>query len=164
MLGEFRAAAAGTGDVAHVAREIDRRIRPYLLDTEDFVTGVLVDIDHDGHFTVVSCGHPAPILMGTDGDIESLVLDHSPPFGLGVDPLVARGTLVRGDRLLLFTDGLIEARSPGGGFVDPWEFFSKVEGSEFDSALDLLVTSLQRAAGNAIDDDLALLLACYDPV
>ena len=28
VLGEFRAAAAGTGDVAHVAREIDRRIRP----------------------------------------------------------------------------------------------------------------------------------------
>ena len=39
VLGEFRAAAAGTGDVAHVAREIDRRILPYLPDPEDFVTG-----------------------------------------------------------------------------------------------------------------------------
>ena len=48
VLGEFRAAAAGAGDVAHVAREIDRRILPYLLDAEDFVTGVLVDIEHDG--------------------------------------------------------------------------------------------------------------------
>ena len=45
VLGEFRAAAAGTGDVAHVAREIDRRIPPYLPDAEDFVTGVLVDIE-----------------------------------------------------------------------------------------------------------------------
>ena len=44
VLGEFRAAAAGPGDVAHVAREIDRRILPYLPDAEDFVTGVLVDI------------------------------------------------------------------------------------------------------------------------
>ncbi len=62
VLGEFRAAAAGTGEVAHVAREIDRRIVRYLPDPEDFVTGVLVDIEHDGRFSVVSCGHPAPVL------------------------------------------------------------------------------------------------------
>ena len=56
-----------TGDVAHVAREIDRRIRAYLPDAEDFVTGVLVDIEHDGHFSVVSCGHPAPVLLTSRG-------------------------------------------------------------------------------------------------
>lgn len=164
VLGEFRAAAAGVGDVAHVAREIDRRIRPYLLDTEDFVTGVLVDIEHDGGFTVASCGHPAPILLGAGGDVESVVLDHSPPFGLGVDPVVARGRLTVGDRLLLFTDGMIEARAPGGGFVDPSVFLPQVARADFDSALDLLLTVLKREAGHAIDDDLALLLACYDPI
>ena len=70
VLGEFRAAAAGPGDVAHVAREIDRRILPYLPDAEDFVTGVLVDIEHDGRFDVVSCGHPAPVLMTAGGDVS----------------------------------------------------------------------------------------------
>ena len=63
VLGEFRAAAASAGDVAHVAREIDRRIVPYLPDAEDFVTGILVDIRADGRFDVVSCGHPAPVLL-----------------------------------------------------------------------------------------------------
>jgi serine phosphatase RsbU (regulator of sigma subunit) len=162
VLGEFRAAAAGGGDVAHVAREIDRRVQPYLLDTEDFVTGVLVDIEPDGHFSVVSCGHPAPVLLTSQG-VEPVELDHSPPLGLGVVPVPARGHMARGDRLLLFTDGLIEARSPDGAFIDPAPFLLEVGKADFDSALDGLLDSLRHAARHALGDDLALLLACYDP-
>ena len=163
VLGEFRAAAAGPGDVAHVAREIDRRILPYLPDGEDFVTGVLVDINHDGGFDIVSCGHPAPVLLSAQGVVETVELDHSPPLGLGVDPVIARGKLAPGDRLLLFTDGLIEARSPSGAFVDPAPFLPAVATASFDCALDGLLASVKQAAGHALDDDLALLLACYDP-
>ena len=163
VLGEFRAAAAGTGDVATVAREIDRRIPPYLLDTEEFVTAVLVDIEHDGRFHVVSCGHPAPVLLTARGGIEEIDLDSSPPLSLGVNPVTARGKLGPGDRLLLFTDGMIEARAPTGEFIDPAPFRPAVARAEFNSALDALLASLKRAAGHRLDDDIALLLACYDP-
>ncbi|GAA1915886.1 GAF domain-containing SpoIIE family protein phosphatase [Nocardioides marmoribigeumensis] len=163
VIGEFRAAAADTGDVCHVAREVDRRIQPYLPDPEDFVTGVIVDIDHAGHFTVVTCGHPAPVLLPFDGEPCPLVLDAAPPFGLGCEPVATTGTLRRGDRLLLFTDGLIEARSPTGDFIDPMPLLSDLARADFPTALDGLLTALQRAAGHALDDDLALLLACYDP-
>lgn len=162
VLGEFRAAAADSGDVVHVAREIDRRIRPYL-DTEDFVTGVLVEIGHDGSYAVVSCGHPAPVLLTPDGGISTISLDHAPPLGLGVVPVAGRGRLAPGDRLLLFTDGLIEARSPDGDFIDPAPFLAEVGAADLDSALDGLLDSLRDAAGHALGDDLALLLACYDP-
>lgn len=164
VLGEFRAAAAGAEDVAHVAREIDRRILPYLTDAEDFVTGVLVDIRDDGTFDVVSCGHPAPLLLPTSGLVVPLDLDHSPPLGLGVDPTVAHGVLAPGDRMLLFTDGLIEARSPDGRFVDPVPLLADVGGASLDATLDGLLLALTRAAGHALEDDLALVLACYDPV
>ncbi|PKH39388.1 hypothetical protein CXG46_14210 [Nocardioides alpinus] len=163
VLGEFRAAAANNGDVAHVAREIDRRIVPYLPDAEDFVTAILVDIESDGRFDVVSCGHPAPVLLSTSGDVDPVELDHSPPLGLGVDPVIGRGKLADGDRLLLFTDGLIEARTPTGAFVDSALFLPSVGQAEFHTALDGLLASLKQAAGHALDDDLALLLACYDP-
>lgn len=163
VLGEFRAAAAGPGDVAHVAREIDRHIVPYLPDPEDFVTGVLVDIEHDGRFSVVSCGHPAPLLISRKGDVDELELDHSPPLGLGVDPVVAYGKLSPGDRMLLFTDGLIEARLPDGDFIDPGPFLPVLGLSEFDTALDGLLASLRQVVGPSLGDDLALLLAAYDP-
>lgn len=164
VLGEFRAAAAASGDVAHVAREIDQRIVPYLPDGEDFVTGLLVDIRHDGSFDVVSCGHPAPVLLRAPGVVTTVQLDHEPPLGLGVDPVPAHGMLAPGDRMLLFTDGLIEARSPGGAFIDPTPFLATLARAEFDTGLDGLLTSLATEAGHALDDDLAVLLACYDPL
>jgi len=163
VLGEFRAAAAGDGDVTQVAREIDRRIVPYLPDPEDFVTAVLVDIGYDGRFSVVSCGHPAPVLLSSAGAVEEIDVDHSPPLGLGVDPVATYGTLSSGDRLLLFTDGLIEARLRDGGFIDPAAFLPVVGQAEFSSALDGLLASLKERAGSALGDDLALLLACYEP-
>jgi serine phosphatase RsbU (regulator of sigma subunit) len=127
------------------------------------VTAVLVDIQHDGRFHIVSCGHPAPLLLTAEGRIEEIELDSSPPLSLGVDPVTVRGKLDPGDRLLLFTDGMIEARSPTGEFIDPARFLPALARAEFSSALDALLASLTRAAGHRLDDDIALLLACYDP-
>ncbi|MBA2952476.1 SpoIIE family protein phosphatase [Nocardioides sp. MAH-18] len=163
VLGAFRAAAADTGDVAEVAREIDRRLLPYLPDVEDFVTAVLVDIHHDGRFTIVSCGHPSPVLMTAGDGARALDLEHAVPLGLGADPRPTEGVLRAGDRLLLFTDGLIEARAPDGSFVDPTAFLDAVATAPVETALDGLLDALQRAAGHSLEDDLALLLACYDP-
>lgn len=163
VIGEFRAVAADTDDVVHIAREVDRRIQPYLTDPEDFVTGIFVDIDLAGRFTAVSCGHPAPMLLRASGEVQPLDLDAAPPLGLGGEPVPVTGTLERGDRLLMYTDGLIEARAPGGGFVDPRPLLDRLTGADFGSALDVLLAGLQQATGHALEDDLALLLACYDP-
>lgn len=163
VLGEFRAAAAGTGDLAHVAREIDQRMRAHLLTDEDFVTGVLVEITDDGRFTAVTCGHPAPVVLRASGAVESVELDHAPPLGLGVDPVPGSGRLEPGDRVLLFTDGLIEARTPSGSFVDPAPIFRTAGTAPFDQALPQVLDELLLATGHNLDDDLALLLAAYDP-
>ncbi|WP_148613384.1 GAF domain-containing SpoIIE family protein phosphatase [Nocardioides rubriscoriae] len=165
VLGAFRAAAAGVDDPAELAREVDVRLLPYLHDDEEFVTGVFVDVAHDGRYCIVSCGNPAPVLLGPGGRVETLELSHAPPlgFGLGVLPVVRTGRLEPGQRLLLHTDGLIEARTSAGAFIDPHDLLPAVAGAPLATALDDLLSALTAAAGHRLDDDLALLLLSYEP-
>lgn len=163
VLGAFRSAAADTDDVAVIARDVDRRIVPYLADAEDFVTAVVVTVQHDGRFEVASCGHPPPYLLTAAGCVQALAVEPSRPLGLGADPVAVQGRLRAGERLLLYTDGMVEARTPDGDFVDPAPFLPAVGTAPFDTALDPLLASLREAAGHALGDDLALLLVGFDP-
>lgn len=64
-----------------------------------------------GRTTVVSAGHPPPVLRTRDG---ALLLDQArgPALGLGVHPTheVHTVDLERGDAVVLYTDGLVEQR------------------------------------------------------
>jgi DNA-binding transcriptional regulator YhcF (GntR family) len=83
------------------------------------------------------------------------------PLGLGPDPAVERVTLAPADRLLLYTDGLVEARDGRGRpfEVDDRAAAELLATPSLDQALDWLVASLLRHAGGRLDDDLALVLA-----
>lgn len=162
VLGEFRAAATDAADLAQLAREIDRGIRPFLASTEDFVTACLVEIAVDGTFSAVSCGHPAPVLL-SQGRVEEVSLDYEPPLGLGVEPTVVSGRLDPHDRLVMFTDGLIEARTPTRAFVDHVQVLAAMGAATFEGALDAALSSLETQTEGTLDDDLAFLLAEYAP-
>ena len=79
---------------------------------EDFVTAALVE-ERGGTLTIVNCGHPAPLLLRRGAVIPLEPPAPAPPLGFMpvVQPRVER--LEPGDRLLLFTDGLAEARRDG---------------------------------------------------
>lgn len=162
VLGEFRAAATETGDLARIARSIDRGMRPYLTNPEDFVTACLLEITVDGRFSAVSCGHPAPVHLSA-GLLTEVQVDHTPPLGLGSSPVPTHGRLQPGDRLVMFTDGLIEARTPTRAFVDAASVLSALAAAPFERALDTALEALEGQTTGALDDDLALLLAEYDP-
>jgi serine phosphatase RsbU (regulator of sigma subunit) len=159
VLGEFRAAAADLDDLVQVARQIDRRVRTYL-DDEDFVTALIADLNDDGTFTLVSCGHPAPLLVSAAGTQE-VTCPATVPLGLGVEPLLISGTLTHGDRLLLYTDGLIEARDTRGGFVNRDEVTAPLATAPLDEVLDDILKEVRRRTGGPLSDDLALLVAEY---
>ena len=161
VLGEFRAAAADLDDLTRVARQIDRRVRSYLGD-EDFVTAVIADLNDDGTYTLVNCGHPAPLLARA-GEVTDLLGPSSVPLGLGVDPVAVTGTLEAGDRLLLYTDGLVEARDLAGHFVDLREVTAPLVSAPLADVLDEVVASVQRVTGGPLGDDLAMLVAEYRP-
>lgn len=94
-----------------------------------FITGVLAELNTDlGLLTWVNAGHLDPLLLRGGRLIKSLHVEPMLPFGLNADlgsagdaeaPASAHiGTeaLEPGDIVVLYTDGVIEARSPAGDF------------------------------------------------
>ncbi len=66
---------------------------------------------------LVAAGHPVPLLVRNGKVVATPPYVPSLPVGLGVgNPAVAQLSLEPGDRLLLFTDGVVEARDPNGSF------------------------------------------------
>jgi len=159
VLGEFRAAAADLDDLVEVAQQMDRRVRHHL-EPEDFVTALVVDVADDGTWTLANCGHPPPLLAGPDrvAEVETVP---SLPLGLGVDPVLTTGRLKPGERLLLYTDGMIEARDLRGGFVDVARVTRPLMTAPLASVLDDILAALQASTGGPLGDDLALLVAEY---
>ena len=105
-LGAFREAGDSLDSITEVAARLDHRLVHHLGD-EDFVTAVLADISDDGTLRIACCGHPPALLVGAGGARE-LGRSGSLPLGLGAAPTVVGTTMHRGERLLLYTDGLIE--------------------------------------------------------
>jgi serine phosphatase RsbU (regulator of sigma subunit) len=158
VLGEFRAAAADLDDLGDVARQLDRRVRDYLGE-EDFVTALIAEVRDDGEYSVAVCGHP-PALLARAGAVTVIETAATLPLGLGADPVAVTGRLQPGDRVILMTDGILEARDPDHEFVDVMRLVGALaEGSELGPALDAVLASLHAAVGAELGDDLALLVA-----
>lgn len=107
----FRELAYTAPDLPTLTGRLDARLTPEL-GPEDFVTAVLAEFA-PGEVRLVNCGHPAPLRSGHRIELlEPLV--PTPPLGLHPVPRQYRVRLQPGDRLLLYTDGLTEARDPEG--------------------------------------------------
>ncbi|MEU9101359.1 PP2C family protein-serine/threonine phosphatase [Streptomyces sp. NPDC048361] len=88
---------------------------------EAFITAALLDIPDTGRaLRLVNCGHPPPLLLRGNRVIPLEVDQPSPPLGLvGLAPsqlLAETFPFEPGDILLLYTDGVLEARDESGGF------------------------------------------------
>jgi hypothetical protein len=96
---------------------------------EGFVTALLAELQlKTGLVRMVSAAHPAPVLVRNGKAVGELGLTPGVPLGLGDrSDTVTELSLQPTDRLLLMTDGVVEARSSDG------EFFG------IDRLLDLLV-------------------------
>lgn len=161
VLGGFRGAAIECEDIATLARRMDVRIRPYLGD-EDFITALIAEIRDDGTCLIVNCGHP-PALLYHGGKIQPVGEDQSLPVGLGAEPRLTTVQLDPGDRLLLYTDGLIEARGADGDFIDLAQVAAPLGEGPLPAVLDQILAQLRTTAGPELGDDLALLVAEYRP-
>jgi GAF domain-containing protein/anti-sigma regulatory factor (Ser/Thr protein kinase) len=160
VLGHFRSAAVECPDLGLLARQVDDRLRPYLGD-EDFVTALIAEISPAGLCTIVTCGHP-PAMLAEGGAIRPVGAADSLPLGLGADPTPVTVQLKPGARLLLYTDGLLEARDAAGRFVPLESVVAPLAArGSIDGVLDRILDELRGLVGGSLGDDLALVVAEY---
>ncbi|MFI1971505.1 PP2C family protein-serine/threonine phosphatase [Streptomyces cinnamoneus] len=172
-LGAFREAAEEEPTLAGTAARLDRAVRREadqragLERTEGFVTAVLAEIPPSGdELRLVNRGHPAPLLLH-DGAVRA-VEPSVPALPLALAELGAGEDrtdtvpLPPGATLLLYTDGLTEARDRAGVFYDPVAGLSGRTFPDPDTLLDALLTEVAHHTGGRITDDMALLAVTRD--
>lgn len=156
--GSFREAAHREASLADVALAMDAAVRRGAEDQEDFVTAVMAEIGSDATVTFQSCGHPQPLLL-RNGEVSTLPLPPGAPLGLrtSADPAVAM-PLQAGDRVLLFTDGVSEARMAGEFFPLEEAAAAAFSGVSLQEGLAALVAALHVFTSDRLHDDAALLV------
>ena len=160
VLSAFRQSAATAPALDHLASDISQAITPHLGE-EDFVTAALAQITPGGELTIVNCGHHPPLLHH-DGALRPLASHTAdPPLGLAGDFTAITTSWQPGDRLLLYTDGLIESRNRHGDFLPHDQIATALLAASCDQALDALMTAARRHTGGPGHDDIALLLLEY---
>jgi serine phosphatase RsbU (regulator of sigma subunit) len=193
VLGMFREQAHDACTLAELATRLDAGLGRGLGRHEEFVTALLVEIDPEsGRTSIFNCGHPPPLLIPAARDDAATrrvtlleVPAPAPPLGLLALGDCSDAQLIHAlqpdDQLLLYTDGVTEARdakrafyplpdrvsvlaakaagnqAAGKALLKP---VSSVGGRQGQSQglLDLVRTDLHKHVGAPLDDDAALLL------
>ncbi|MGV9358823.1 PP2C family protein-serine/threonine phosphatase [Streptomyces misionensis] len=132
---------------------------------EHFVTAQMMRLDTaTGRLQWVNAGHPPPILVRDHRVTGRLVAPPTLPVGLGgAEPEISALGLERGDRVLCFTDGLIEEHATGGEQFGEEQLIDWVNALEEDgrgvrAVARSLSHTLMRARGGRTTDDATLLL------
>ncbi|GAP52323.1 integral membrane protein [Streptomyces azureus] len=163
VLGVFREAAHDEPDLLAVIDRIERSLARNL-GHDDFVTAVVAGYSQAaGHLEVVNCGHTPPLLVRACGSVTPVEPAHpSPPLGLrglaGHAPSLHALPFADGDQLLLYTDGVTEARDHRRAFYPLAEGLERHVSHEPARTLDGLHDELLSHVGGRLHDDAALLL------
>ncbi|MFI1014736.1 PP2C family protein-serine/threonine phosphatase [Streptomyces sp. NPDC020965] len=168
-IGAFREAAEMERSLVDVAARLERSMireaqRRDTLDAEEgFTTAVLAEIPHGaGVVRLVNRGHPEPLLLFGDGSLVVLA-PSTPALPLGLVDIATwpdraeEYPLPPGATLLLYTDGLSEARDARGVFYDPAAWLIGRSFAGPGELLDVLVEDVRRHTGGGATDDMALL-------
>jgi serine phosphatase RsbU (regulator of sigma subunit) len=182
LLGAFRETADSSPTLGEVVRRLDgaleregvRRADSSEADSidsyEGFTTALIAEVSADGSMLrMANRGHPAPLLLEPGGAIHELQpAEYDVPLGtaglLNEASHIDTFCLPEGAMLLMFTDGVTEARDADGVFYDP---LARLSGCTFrgpDQLLDRLVSDVQRHTGGPVTDDLALLALARGPL
>lgn len=162
----YRSSRRQGHDLLDQANTIERTVVDHFSGGGAFVTGVLAEVDlATGRLRYLNAGHPKPMLLRSGKVVKRLGHDVHKPFGLGEGSFtVGEETLQPDDWLVLFTDGITEARDEGGLFFGEARLIDFLErevsaGFTPPETVRRLVHSVLAHQHGRLQDDASVLLA-----
>jgi phosphoserine phosphatase RsbU/P len=127
------------------------------------IFGVLEPCDGGFVIELASGGHLPPLVLGADGGAHYVDTIGGHPVGIPMEPrfTAARVRLGPGDTLVLYTDGLTEARTGDG--AERYDYygellnFAAAQSPSTASAIVSAIQSLLDEFGSGVEDDVAVL-------
>ena len=155
----FRDACAQPGlSLPEIARVVDRSVTR-AAGEEDFVTALFAELDPRGWLELVTCGHPPPLRLTAGGGLQALnPSTYATPLGLHPDLRPSTFAVGVGDRLVFYTDGLLEARDRAGRYFRLEDCLGALRHPDLQAAADELLGRLRAHTGRKLEDDVAVLL------
>ena len=150
MVGMLRTVSGFTEEPAEILAELNRRLYGRVHD--GFATCLAMRLDGGGRLALATAGHPSPYLNGRE-----IALAGSMPLGLSETEVYSQTSFeVRsGDRVVLLTDGIPEARNEQGAIFG----FPRVETLLRDGASARSIADKAQQYGQ--NDDLTVIsVAC----
>lgn len=154
---------AADRDVASALRELNARLAAELGPREFVALAYARYEPATGRLALANAGLPDPLLLGRDGRLRELEAP-GPRLPLGVRAAVEYSSLAveleAGERVLLFTDGLVEVRSGEEllGFDRLHALIAGVEPAAPGDFLDEVLRRIESFGDGFLDDDCTALL------
>jgi len=130
---------------------------------DSFFSIICMTLDvREGLLTYSSAGHPPPVLVRSDGSMQTLDY-RGPSIGIGSKKAIGQQTikLQTGDKIVLYTDGVLETRNPTGAFFGKTRFYEILEKGRnlpVGDVVETVYTSVKKfRQGAKPDDDISIL-------
>jgi serine phosphatase RsbU (regulator of sigma subunit) len=164
----YRYARRRQQPIVEAARTLERTFVEQF-NGEKFITGVLCKLDsHTGTFSWLNAGHRAPLLMRDGEVVEALETPPRCPLGLDIedDFVVNETSLKPGDGVLLYSDGVVEARSPDGEDFDAERLYNAIQNAAGKNETEIamvrdVIHDVKVHSSGPLRDDATLVMLLY---
>lgn len=158
------AIVTATGDCAYALQVLNRRLRERSDDYRSLCTVAAVVVTGDDQVTVLSAGHPLPLLRR---GVSAWQVGRPGPMLGFVDDIALESTPVAvepGDQVVLYTDGVLDAIGAGGRFGEARLLETVRSLGDGVAAAHRILGAIDRFRDSEHADDIAILSVARAPV